>query len=236
MVTCFQQNFHYFWCFYDYSGLSNTKQDLQWSLARKKYNCKITFIIRVYHVPLGSLAPLTLKHKNNKDDLNQCKIWCKANISEHLIRSQTFKGSKSEFSTMFGVLIAVPGLALTAGAFILPVGTPSPALAAPDSRRRRRREGAGGRGGGGEGPAWRQEEDCRLLVLRQGRRGVAGWRIHCWLWAWEKRQREEKQVKPIRALFIPQGAIMQAAVQINLGMCTNELNNLKNLQWRQRKE
>lgn len=62
-----------------------------------------------------------------------------------------------------------------------------------------------------------EERGCRLepplLTLSVGEKGE-----------------KEEQVKPIRVLFIPQGAIMQAAVQINVGIYTNELHNLKNLQ------
>lgn len=76
---------------------------------------------------------------------------------------------------------ALPGLALAAGAFILPVGPPRPALTAPDSRRRGRGQRARGRGGGGERPAGGEEEDGRFLVLLQGGRGRAGGPLHRYL-------------------------------------------------------
>lgn len=79
-----------------------------------------------------------------------------------------------------GVIVwgRVPGLALTAGALILPAGAPRPTFTAPDSRRRGGGERARGGGGGGERPAGREEEDGRFLVLLQGRRGGAGGPLH----------------------------------------------------------
>lgn len=74
---------------------------------------------------------------------------------------------------------AVPGLALAARAFILPVRPPDPALAAPDSRRRGGGQGPRRRGGRGERPAGGEEEHCRLLVLLQGGRRGAGRTLQC---------------------------------------------------------
>lgn len=74
---------------------------------------------------------------------------------------------------------AVPGLALTASALILPVGTPNPPLTAPNSGRRGGGQRTGGRGRGGQRPAGGEEEDSRLLVLLQRRRGRAGRTLHC---------------------------------------------------------
>lgn len=41
---------------------------------------------------------------------------------------------------------------------------------------------------------------------------------------------KEEKINPITFLFIPQGAIMQAAVLINVRVTTNEAHNLKTLQ------
>lgn len=88
---------------------------------------------------------------------------------------------------------AVPGLALTAGAFILPVGTPRPTFTAPNSWWRGGQR-TRGRGGGSERPAGGEEKNSCLLVLQQGRRRGMGRTLHCWLCMWE-------EVNPIRFLF-----------------------------------
>lgn len=125
---------------------------------------------------------------------------------------------------------AVPGLALAARTFILPVG-PDPAFTAPNSWGRGGGQGARRRGGRGERPAGGEEENGRLLVLLQGRRRGAGRTLQCWLWTWETSGGEEEQLNPIASLFIPQGEIIQTAAQMNVRITANEAHNLKRLKW-----